>query len=581
MGEYRFSGQVHGAMRMNGFIPTVQWRAAGVGSLRFFARAAEFAWMVVACGGLALLAPAARAQPIVLDEHWNLSVAGQTVRVNPDGSFLISNISAPDQFGPGGPGSAPDFLSDDFVRLVGYREENGETLYVFSEPFRIRSGETFVVEELTLTQTPPPFPEFIFAVPDPPSITAAGETSQVRVTGMLIDGTEMDLTPQSKWTVYRTSNPAIATVDVDGLVTAHDEGMVFITAVNEGATSVAQVDIVFGGELTTVTGVVLDGDGNPVPDVVITLIGAGGLARTQQDGSFTIDDVSTAFGIGGVIARRSGPQSVLGTSPMLEVVPDGFTDAGIITVVPCEDLGFEDCTDSDGDCLPDIVETTLGLNAGNPDSDVDGVPDGEEDNDGDGLTNCVEVARGTDPGNPDTDGDGLSDGAEIRLHGSDPLLADSDRDGLDDGREIAAGTDPVRMDSDGDRWNDESEVTAGSNPLDRGSVPFRSVRAAPRVLVGRRAFDATLRGIAGTHVAAPPVRVGLAGVVAGSLAGFGTVPALPPVRVGRVAVLEGNRNGGTAVARPPVRVGVLGPSESGEASTVVAVPPVKIGFDPE
>ena len=40
---------------------------------------------------------------------------------------------------------------------------------------------------------------------------------------------------------------------------------------------------------------------------------------------------------------------------------------------------------------------------------------------------------GTDPFNPDSDGDGVSDGDEVNVHGSDPNVQDSDGDGLTDG----------------------------------------------------------------------------------------------------------------------------------------------------
>jgi hypothetical protein len=43
------------------------------------------------------------------------------------------------------------------------------------------------------------------------------------------------------------------------------------------------------------------------------------------------------------------------------------------------------------------------------------------DPDQDGLTNLEEYQHGTDPTNPDTDGDGLSDGDEVHVYGSDPL----------------------------------------------------------------------------------------------------------------------------------------------------------------
>ena len=63
-----------------------------------------------------------------LDETWTVSVNGQTVQVNSDGSFRIPNIPAPDQFGVSGPGSPPDFLSDDFLRVVGVSTAGGVIL---------------------------------------------------------------------------------------------------------------------------------------------------------------------------------------------------------------------------------------------------------------------------------------------------------------------------------------------------------------------------------------------------------------------------------------------------------------------
>jgi len=70
-----------------------------------------------------------------------------------------------------------------------------------------------------------------------------------------------------------------------------------------------------------------------------------------------------------------------------------------------------------------------------------GCPDSDADEDG--LTKAEEEELGTDPDNPDTDGDGLSDGEEVNEHGTDPLEADSDGDEWDDGEEVDDGTDPL------------------------------------------------------------------------------------------------------------------------------------------
>ena len=58
------------------------------------------------------------------------------------------------------------------------------------------------------------------------------------------------------------------------------------------------------------------------------------------------------------------------------------------------------------------------------------------DTDNDGLPNLIEKKIGSDPYDPDTDGDGLKDGDEVNTYGTDPLKADTNDDGLDDNEEV-------------------------------------------------------------------------------------------------------------------------------------------------
>ena len=117
-----------------------------------------------------------------------------------------------------------------------------------------------------------------------------------------------------------------------------------------------------------------------------------------------------------------------------------------------------DDLDSDHDGLYDRDEALIGTDPYNPDTDGDGLADGEEyaaanraDNGNDlgGPANGVRKVYGTDPLNPDTDGDGLKDGAEVRVYGTDPLNPDTDGGGVSDGHEVMEdSTDPLNPDDD-------------------------------------------------------------------------------------------------------------------------------------
>ncbi|SDR00559.1 gliding motility-associated C-terminal domain-containing protein [Flagellimonas zhangzhouensis] len=163
--------------------------------------------------------------------------------------------------------------------------------------------------------------------------------------------------------------------------------------------------------------------------------------------------------------------------------------------------------DSDGDGCPDALEGTGGYTLADIDEngrlvggvDANGLPDlapggqghatdkddtvtsGACDDDGDGLTNDEENNNwNTDPNNPDTDGDGVEDGQEV-ADTSDPLdpcdpvqvagytgydatnaiwaATDCDGDTVLNGDEAAAGTNPYHVDTDGDGVNDDQEAS--------------------------------------------------------------------------------------------------------------------------
>ncbi len=128
-------------------------------------------------------------------------------------------------------------------------------------------------------------------------------------------------------------------------------------------------------------------------------------------------------------------------------------------------------SDFDGDGLSNRAEDRRGTGLRKPDSDGDGLSDGQEvqtydtnpmkpDTDGDGLGDGVEVnTHRTNPTKADTDGDGLPDGKEVSSHGTDPVVADTDEDGLPDGVEVnQRNTNPTNPDTDNDGLQDGAEV---------------------------------------------------------------------------------------------------------------------------
>jgi hypothetical protein len=130
----------------------------------------------------------------------------------------------------------------------------------------------------------------------------------------------------------------------------------------------------------------------------------------------------------------------------------------------CE--GAETLNSCANDCDPNVcTPTEFGVEY----SCTDG-----KDNDCDGLVD------GNDLDCTDTDGDGLPDGVETNTGvyldpthtGTNPALSDTDSDGLDDGEEVNTyETDPTKADSDGDLLEDGTEVVNGSDPNDPASWP--------------------------------------------------------------------------------------------------------------
>ncbi len=68
------------------------------------------------------------------------------------------------------------------------------------------------------------------------------------------------------------------------------------------------------------------------------------------------------------------------------------------------------------------------------------------DTDSDGVSDTKEIGIDTDLNNPDSDGEGLTDGEEVNIYGTDPNVEDTDGDSYTDKEEVDADTDPLDAD---------------------------------------------------------------------------------------------------------------------------------------
>ncbi len=304
-----------------------------------------------------------------LDERWSVTINGQTVRVESDGSFLLSNIAAPDLFGPGGPGMLPDFLADDVYRLSGARTTASGTLYVYSSnAIRITPGGvfSFQLNSFVISPFPPPLPESIAlqvgcdpaAPTECGSIFTAGDRRALMILATFAGSAPQEVTLPSPWTTYRSSNANIArivgddpdltlanTINVIGI----SPGDAFITATDKGATSVVKVTVAYPGDLisTTVEGFVRNTKSEPVDNASITVqiptTGPNGEPPSQPIGTGT-SDATGYFAVGVNLPLSTTPEifadatitvtgkTESGISALAEPVPDGITDVGIITI---------------------------------------------------------------------------------------------------------------------------------------------------------------------------------------------------------------------------------------------------------
>ena len=281
--------------------------------------------------------------PPMLDENCIASILNRSTQVSPDGTFVLPDV-------PVEPG---------FFRLRVICRQAGDTLRGQTPFLQLQPDGATDASGIVLGDFSPILVSLAISGATT-TLSEQNETLQLSADATLPDGSVQDVTQQSAGTLWTSSNPALASISSDGLVTAHRRGRAIILARNEGVVASLALDILIPADA--------DGDGLP-------------------------DGYEIANGLNPNDPSDAGQDS----------------DGDGLTALQEFELGTSvSAADTDGDGVADGDELTLGTDPLAADTDGDGLIDGDE------------IPLGTDPLNPDTDGDGLADGLEVDL-GSDPL----------------------------------------------------------------------------------------------------------------------------------------------------------------
>ena len=280
--------------------------------------------MAVAVLVSAIYATASYAQTPQLDDRCIVSVLNRNVRVKPDGTWVLPNIPA--NFG--------------LVRARATCVINGETISGESAPFLVAPNTSIDVPPIVLGPTTP-IPQSVTLTGPTTPLVQVGATTALVVTARYSDASTRNITAAATGTRYVISNPAIATITADGLVTALASGTVLVQATNEGTAGFTSVRVVLSA----------DSDGDGLPDDLELTLGlnpnnpADAFEDSDKDGANNRDE-----GLAGTNLRDpdSDDDTILDGEELKPGV-DGYVTNPL-------------SADTDGDGVRDALEIASGSN---------------------------------------------------------------------------------------------------------------------------------------------------------------------------------------------------------------------------
>lgn len=278
-------------------------------------------WLACASTSYAL-AEEEEPEELILDETCIVNVLNRTVTAGEDGEFGLPNV--------------PSTMGQIRARATCVRE--GETISGQTNYFAVVENQTVDVGPFYLEGRGDPTDIVLNGFSDPINIFDIGETLSVNAEIVYEDGSTLAASGENG-TNYISSNPAIFSVDANGVITSEGAGEGILTIRKDGVIIVVRINVFSFG----------DQDGDGLPDDYESLVGLDptdpidALEDKDKDGLSALDEFEA--GTDPNVADSDGD----GINDGEELVEgeDGFVS---------DPLAF----DTDGDGLSDGVEVLVG-----------------------------------------------------------------------------------------------------------------------------------------------------------------------------------------------------------------------------